>query len=189
MRVLGADNLPEPPYVILSLHQSSFETITLQAVFPPFVWVMKKSLIAFPVIGWMLRLLKPVAIDRGDGPGALRRILRDGRARLDDGLNILIFPEGTRREPGAPGPFSASGVMLARKAGVAIVPVVHNAGRFHAPYSMSIAPGAVTVRIGKAIRPETVRDMTTARLQAMVDTALHAPPEAAGHRHGLTDPS
>lgn len=154
--VKGLENLPDPPFVIVSNHQSTFETIAFQAIFPPFVWVLKESLTRVPIIGAALRRLGPIAIKRESRLPALKQVLREGRAYLNAGLPVLIFPEGTRYQPGQLGPMAGSAVALARRAAVPIVPVLHNAGEYWPPYSAMIRPGHVTVWIGKSISAEFI---------------------------------
>lgn len=99
-RVIGAENLPRKPAVILSKHQSAWETLAFQVIFPPQVLVLKRELLWIPFFGWGLALASPIAIDRGSGYRALRRMVELGRERLAQGFWIAIFPEGTRLPPG-----------------------------------------------------------------------------------------
>ena len=73
-RVLGAENVPTPPFVVLSNHQSAWETLAFQAIFPPQVWVVKREVLWIPFFGWGLALLSPIAIDRGAGSRALSKL-------------------------------------------------------------------------------------------------------------------
>ena len=100
-KVEGHENLPEGPAVILSKHQSAWETIAFQYIFPPQVYILKRELLWIPFFGWGLALMSPIAIDRSRGFAALKNIARRGRERLDQGFWVVIFPEGTRVAPGA----------------------------------------------------------------------------------------
>ena len=175
-RVEGAENLPPAPFVIFSLHQSAFETLIFPAFLPPFVWVLKKSLVGVPLLGPALARLEPVAIDRGDARVALRQVLEQGAAKLDQGIGVLIFPEGTRYPPGRPGAFRSSAAALASGAGVPIVPVVHDTGRFWAAHGFAIRPGCVTVRIGPPLPPAEMTDLSakeiTTRLRRETESML-----------------
>jgi 1-acyl-sn-glycerol-3-phosphate acyltransferase len=150
-RVEGIENLPAEPAVILSKHQSAWETIVFQQIFPPLSFVLKKNLLYIPFFGWGLALFSPIAIDRGAGREALKQIETQGRERLKTGFWVLIFPEGTRVEPGDAGRFQVGGAWLAVKAGVPVVPVAHNAGRFWPKNGFLKYPGEIVVRIGKPI--------------------------------------
>src|SRR5213076_2291045 len=98
-RVEGRENLPSRPAVILSKHQSAWETLAFQAIFPPQVHVLKRELLWIPFFGWGLALMSPIAIDRSRGVAALRSIARRGQQRLEQGFWVVVFPEGTRVRP------------------------------------------------------------------------------------------
>jgi len=151
-RVLGAERLPPPPYVVLAKHQSAWETLAFQTIFPPQVWVVKRELLWIPFFGWGLAMLSPIAIDREAGPRALRQLLEQGRDRLARGLCIVIFPEGTRTAPGARGRYQAGGAWLAVKTETPVVPVAHNSGELWQRRAFLKRPGTITVSIGEAIR-------------------------------------
>jgi 1-acyl-sn-glycerol-3-phosphate acyltransferase len=150
-RVEGLENLPAEPVVILSNHQSAWETIVFQQIFPPLSFVLKKNLLYIPFFGWGLALFSPIAIDRGAGREALKQIESQGKQRLKDGFWVLIFPEGTRMPPGESGNFQVGGAWLAAKAGVPVLPVAHNAGRFWPKNGFHKYPGEIVVRIGPPI--------------------------------------
>jgi 1-acyl-sn-glycerol-3-phosphate acyltransferase len=155
-RVEGLENLPAGPAVILSKHQSAWETILFQQIFPPMSFVLKKNLLYIPFFGWGLALFSPIAIDRGAGREALKQIETQGRERLKSGFWVLIFPEGTRVAPGATARFQVGGAWLAVKSGVPVVPVAHNAGRFWPKNGFRKYPGEIVVKIGAPI-PTTGR--------------------------------
>ena len=150
-RVEGIEHLPNEPAVILSKHQSAWETIVFQQIFPPLSFVLKKNLLYIPFFGWGLALFSPIAIDRAAGREALKQIETQGRARLKSGFWVLIFPEGTRMPPGEAGKFQIGGAWLAAKAGVPVVPVAHNAGRYWPKNGFLKYPGEIVVRIGAPI--------------------------------------
>ena len=150
-RVEGLENLPAEPVVMLSNHQSAWETIVFQQIFPPLSFVLKKNLLYIPFFGWGLALFSPIAIDRGAGREALKQIETQGKERLKTGFWVLIFPEGTRMPPGEPGNFQVGGAWLAGKAGVPVLPVAHNAGRFWPKNGFLKYPGEIIVRIGPPI--------------------------------------
>ena len=150
-KVEGHENLPTGPAVILSKHQSAWETIAFQCIFPPQVYILKRELLWIPFFGWGLALMSPIAIDRSRGFAALRNIARRGRERLDQGFWVVIFPEGTRVAPGERRAYQLGGAWLAAASGAPIVPVAHNAGRVWPRNSFIKRPGTVTVRIGPPI--------------------------------------
>jgi 1-acyl-sn-glycerol-3-phosphate acyltransferase len=162
-QVLGRENIPSTPSVILSKHQSAWETVALQAIFPPLVFVLKKSLMMIPFLGWAFIAVKMISIDRTAGKDALRQVIDQGCERLKAGYWVAIFPEGTRIAPGQTRRFKAGGAHLAMSAGVPAVPVAHNAGEFWARNAFVKKPGLITVSIGPPIDPggKTADEITT----------------------------
>jgi len=152
-RVLGAGRIPPPPFIVLAKHQSAWETLAFQKIFPPQVPVVKRELLWIPFFGWGLAMLSPIAIDREAGPRALRQLLEQGRERLARGYCIVIFPEGTRVAPGARREYQVGGAWLAAKTGTPVVPVAHNAGELWRRRAFLKLPGLVTVSIGEPIAP------------------------------------
>lgn len=155
-RVLGAEHIPGEPCIILSKHQSAWETLAFQVILPPHVWVLKRELLWIPFFGWGLAMLSPIAIDRGAGVRALRQTLEQGRARLKQGFSIVIFPEGTRIAPGARSTYHPGGAWLAVKTAAAVVPIAHNAGACWPRNAFIKYPGVVTVSIGPALPSRNV---------------------------------
>jgi 1-acyl-sn-glycerol-3-phosphate acyltransferase len=163
-QVEGREHLPSKPSVILSKHQSAWETLAFQQIFPPQVHVLKRELFWIPFFGWGLALMSPIAINRGRGLAALRQMARRGKERLEQGFWVVVFPEGTRVAPGKTRRYQPGGAWLAAHAGALVVPVAHNAGRFWPRNSFLKYPGEVKVRIGPPIEsagrdPETINAM------------------------------
>jgi len=149
--VIGVENLPKEPCVVLCKHQSAWETLALQVIFPPQVWVLKRELLWLPFFGWGLAMTSPIAINRSDGKGAMKQLLKQGKDRLKQGFCVVIFPEGTRVPYGQRGKYKVGGALLAVSSGVPVVPVAHNAGRLWGRNAFSKHPGLVTMSIGKPI--------------------------------------
>lgn len=149
--VEGAGHLPRSPCVAYWKHSSAYETIVEFAILPPHCWVLKRELMWIPFLGWALKLLKPIAINRKAHGSAVRQVMRQGRARLAEGLWVSIFPEGTRMPAGQTRRYGLSGAVLARDAGVPIVPVAHNAGDYWPRRGLTKRPGTVQVIIGPPI--------------------------------------
>jgi 1-acyl-sn-glycerol-3-phosphate acyltransferase len=147
-RILGAEHLLQSPCIVLSKHQSTWETLAYQVVFPPQVWVLKRELLDIPFFGWGLRMMSPISIDRGSGMRALRQILEQGRDRLAQGFWIVIFPEGTRTTPGQRGKYQIGGAWLATQTNTPVLPVAVNAGTLWPKRSFLKYPGIVTISIG-----------------------------------------
>jgi len=150
-RVEGRENLPSRPAVILAKHQSAWETLAFQHIFPPQVHVLKRELLWIPFFGWGLALMSPIAIDRRRGVAALRSMARRGQKRLEQGFWVVVFPEGTRVAPGESRDYQPGGAWLAAASGAPVVPVAHNAGLFWPRNAFLKRPGTVIIRIGPSI--------------------------------------
>ncbi len=151
LEVEGRELIPDEPCVILCKHQSAWETLALQAVFPPQVWVLKRELLWLPFFGWGLASLNPIAIDRKAGRKALAQVIEQGIDRLASGAWVVVFPEGTRMPVGSLGRFGIGGARLAVEAGVPVVPVAHNAGHFWPKRGFLKKPGVIKMQIGAKI--------------------------------------
>lgn len=150
-RVLGAENIPATPCVILSKHQSAWETFALQEIFSLTSFVYKRELHWLPFFGWGIKLMPFVAIDRAAGKAALNQVAERGKRRLDEGYSVVIFPEGTRVAPGHHKRYKIGGAHLAVSAGVPAVPVALNSGECWRRKAFIKTPGTVTLSIGPAI--------------------------------------
>jgi 1-acyl-sn-glycerol-3-phosphate acyltransferase len=134
--------------VVLSNHQSAWETLAFRCFLPPQTSLFKRSLLWIPFWGWAMATLKPIAIDRNNKHSALRKLIRHGTQALREGLWVIVFPEGTRKPVGELGDFSAGGAMLGQKSGFPVIPIAHNAGIYWSRYSFLKFPGTIKVKIG-----------------------------------------
>jgi 1-acyl-sn-glycerol-3-phosphate acyltransferase len=150
-RIIGAENLPHRPCVILAKHQSAWETIAFPVLFPPQSMVIKRELLWIPFFGWGLAMLSPIAINRGAGGRAVRQMIEQGKQRLAKGFSTTVFPEGTRVVPGTRGNYQLGGAAIAVQAGVPVVPIAHNSGYCWGRSAFLKYPGTITVSVGKAI--------------------------------------
>lgn len=162
-RVIGRENIPAEPCIILSKHQSAWETLAFQLIFPPQVWVLKRELLRVPFFGWGLAMLSPIAIDRSLRREALQQLVEQGVERLAAGFCIVIFPEGTRIAPGSRGKYRPGGARLAVQTGTTVIPVAHNAGNCWGRNAFLKRPGLITVSIGAPIRPDGTDAETLAK--------------------------
>jgi len=150
-RVEGAERLPSGNHIVLMKHSSSWETVAQAVLLPPQVWVLKRELTWIPFVGWGIRQLRAIAVDRGAGSAAVRAVLQQGKARLAEGEWIVFFPEGTRMPPGQTRKYGVSGAMLAAETGKLIVPVAHDSGYYWPRRGLIKQPGTIRVSIGPAI--------------------------------------
>lgn len=150
-QIEGRENLPQGSFLMVSNHQSEWETLILQTLQAPLCTVLKQELLRIPIFGWGLRLIKPIPLDRSKPSQMLRKVLLEGESRLKEGLPVLIFPQGTRVKPNASKPFSKSAALLASRAGVPLVAVAHNAGEIWNPRNWVKNSGLITLRISPPI--------------------------------------
>ncbi len=159
-RISGRENIPNKPCVALSKHQSALDIFVLLSLFEPHTSPFKKELLKIPCFGWMLASVKPIAIDRKAGRQALNVLVKQGTEKLKKGIWVLLYPEGTRTLPGQKGKYKSGGVLLAKKAGVDIVPVAINTGLFWQKGKGAINNGVVDIVIGKPM-PTDEKDVKT----------------------------
>lgn len=169
-RVLGLENMPDRPSVILAKHQSAWETIVLQMIFPWTLFVWKSELKRLPFFGWALAATPMISIDRAGGKESLRQLVEQGQMRLSQGYWVIIFPEGTRTPVGSHRRYKIGGAHLAVETGAPAVPVALDSGEFWSRRAFIKYPGTVTVSIGPAIDPAglTAEDVN-ARAEAWME--------------------
>jgi 1-acyl-sn-glycerol-3-phosphate acyltransferase len=174
-RVEGAQNIPPGNHISMWKHSSSWETLSQMVIFPPQAWVLKHELTWIPILGWAIYMMRPIAIDRGSGHVAVNQVLEQGRQRLQAGLWILVFPEGTRMAPGTTRKYGISGALLATQTGKFVVPVAHNAGYYWPRRGLVKKPGTIRVVIGEPIDPRGLepRELNE-RIQAWIETTVSA---------------
>jgi 1-acyl-sn-glycerol-3-phosphate acyltransferase len=171
--VTGLENLPNSPSIILSKHQSAWETLAFQAIFPTQVYVLKRELLWIPIFGWGLAMSSPIAIDRSAGREALKKLVANGAARLKSGLWVVIFPEGTRIAPGEKGKYQIGGAWLATHTKTQVVPVAHNAGRYWAKNSFIKKQGVIQIHIGKPIQTAGLKaDVLNHQVEAWIESEM-----------------
>ena len=177
--VTGAENIPDRPAVLLSNHQSAWETLYFQLIFPPQSYILKWQLLWIPFFGWGLAANRPVAINRAKKIKALEQLLKQGAARLAEGRWLVVFPEGTRRPPGRPGKFQPGGALIATQTGAPVVPVAHNAGIFWPKSAFLKHPGVIRMHIGPAIEStnKNPREIN-ARAEAWISETLRGLPQS-----------
>ncbi len=151
----GAEHIPHEAAIVMSKHQSAWETIALRGILPPNQsWVLKRELMWIPVFGWALASVPTIAIDRKAGRRAIREIVEKGTRLLQQGRIIIIFPEGTRVNPGERHRYGLGGGILAEKSGFPVVPIAHNAGVFWKRRALTKHPGTIQVVVGPPIETQ-----------------------------------
>ncbi|MBS0387218.1 MAG: 1-acyl-sn-glycerol-3-phosphate acyltransferase [Proteobacteria bacterium] len=170
-RVEGAENLPAGNHIALIKHSSAWETFGQVLLVPPHVWVLKRELVWVPFLGWALKLMRAIAIDRGAGKSAVQSVLEQGKQRLAEGEWIVIFPEGTRMPPGETRRYGVSGALLAIENERMIVPIAHDAGYYWPRRGLYKRPGTIRVVIGPPIpaagrEPREINEQAQAWIEA-----------------------
>ncbi len=172
-RVTGAENIPREPCVVLCKHQSAWETLALQVIMPPQVWVLKRELLWLPFFGWGLAMTSPIAINRSDGKGAVKQLLKQGKQRLAQGFFVVIFPEGTRIPYGKRGKYKIGGALLAASGSVPVLPIAHDAGRLWGRNSFIKHPGLITISIGPVIPTSGLKaEEVNARAESWIESEV-----------------
>lgn len=176
-QVIGRENMPAEPCVIMAKHQSAWETMTLQDCVPDgsyCVFVLKQELLKVPFIGWGLAAMKMISIDRAAGKNALDQVVTQGRERLKQGFYVIIFPEGTRVAPGEKRRYKPGGAYLATHVGCRVVPIAHNAGEFWPRQAFLKKAGTVTISIGPAFDASAMSDQeVNQRVEDWIEAEMH----------------
>lgn len=151
-RVIGAENLPDGPAILLSKHQSTWETLFYPSYMPrELCFVFKRELLMLPFFGWGIWLLDMIHINRSQGRNAFEEVAAQGSRKLAEGRWIIMFPEGTRTAPGASPRYKTGGARLAVRTGAPVVPIAMNSGDLWPRRAFLKKPGTVTVSIGPPI--------------------------------------
>jgi len=150
-KVHGLENIPEHGCIVMSKHQSTFETLYLGSILGDFVFVAKRSLTLIPIFGWCIYLLKFILIDRSSGRIAINQMIEQSKEHIANGTHVVVFPEGTRMPVNAPTNYRSGGARVAIAIEADILPVAHNAGEFWPRMGFIKWPGVITMHIGKPI--------------------------------------
>ncbi|MDG1463354.1 MAG: lysophospholipid acyltransferase family protein [Gammaproteobacteria bacterium] len=181
--VKGKEHLPNNAAVALIKHSSAYETIAQLVIFPQQCWVLKRELIWSPFFGWALMALGAIPIDRSTGRNAVTKIIQIGKTRLNNGIWVSVFPEGTRVAPGDSKRWGISGIILAKESGKPVIPVAHNAGYFWPKNGWTIYPGHVQFIIGEAVKiddQDPRKAAETLRIWVDSETEKLAPKHTSG---------
>lgn len=172
-QVSGLEHIPTKPVIVVSNHQSMWETIFFQILFPRQTWLLKKELLSIPFFGWGLSLLEPIAIDRKNSVESLKRFKQQGKAKLDANSWVIVFPEGTRTNSSQIKRFAKSAAMLSIDASTDVLPVAHNSASFWPKGFFFKSSGTIKVNIGPLVQPcSDVNELNT-KLKANVQELLN----------------
>lgn len=152
-KVEGLEHLPAKPYILASKHQSFFDTVIWSLLVPDAAYVMKEELLTQPIFGWFIRRIDVVALDRSAGLSSLKKLLVDSAAKADEGLPVIIFPEGTRTLPGVKGRYHPGVAAMYEKLALPVVPVGTDSGVYWDRGFKGLRAGQITVSIQPPIMP------------------------------------
>lgn len=170
--VRGREKIPPGALIVASKHQSAWETFALLPLFDNPTFILKRELQWLPVFGWLTIKGRMVPVDRKKGSQALAAMAERARIELNDGRQLIIFPEGTRRPAGAEPRYRYGVAHLYAAGGVPCLPVALNSGVFWPRRrSLHLRPGTVVVEILDPIEPGLDKDAFLARLQDTIEVA------------------
>ena len=185
-RIQGLENLPQgskDPAVLLVKHQSVWETFLMPTIMPhPLAYVFKKELLSIPFFGWAMGRLDMIHIDRSQRARAFAKVVQQGRRLMQEGVWVIMFPEGTRIARGQQGDYKTGGTRLAIAAGVPVIPIAVTSGRCWPAKAFVKRPGVVDISIGQPIASAgRDADSLMAEVEAWIEAEMHRlDPEAYG---------
>lgn len=170
-RVEGLENLPKGPVILISKHQSAWETLFLPMLVPKPVFILKKELLSIPFVGWYMAKTGMIAVDRKAGASAMKTMLRGADGAMEEGRQIIIFPEGTRVAVGSNHDYQPGVAALYARFGgrIPMIPVALNTGLVWGRNSFIKRPGMVVVRIMPPLEPGLDKKAFTAHLKTLID--------------------
>jgi 1-acyl-sn-glycerol-3-phosphate acyltransferase len=179
--VSGLEHIPPGPALIASRHQSAFDTFVWLTLLPHCCYVFKDELLRIPLFGPLIAAAGMIAVDRDAGGSAIRALVRQAEQAVRDQRQIVIFPEGTRSEPGHPGTLQSGIAALASRTGLPVIPVSTDSGRFWGRRAFRKRPGTIRIVIGCPIPARTERKALMRALEDAMDAVDRCPGREALH--------
>lgn len=170
LEVRGMEHIPPGPVVIAAKHQSAFDTIVWLTLLPDIAYVLKKELLSIPLYGWHARKMGMIPVDRAGGGPALRAMLRGAQAALEEGRQVVIFPEGTRTAPGERVPYQPGVVAIAGLGVAPVIPVATDSGRVWGRRAVLKRPGVIRISVLPPLPAGLPRAKLLAELAAAIET-------------------
>jgi len=174
VEVRGLEHLPDGPALIAAKHQSMFDVFCAFTLLPDACFVMKKELIATPLIGWYSLKVGMVVVDREGHAAALKKLVADTQDRMKHDRQVVIFPEGTRTTPGAPGQYKPGIAALYRDLGLPCTPLATNSGVHWQSKGFLRRPGTVVFEFLEPIPAGLKRGQFMTELETRIETASNA---------------
>ena len=157
LEVIGFENIPPGGVLIASRHQSAFDTFVWLTLLPRCCYVLKDDLLRIPLFGALTTAMGMIPVDRSGGSTSIRALLRHGDRAVREQRQIVIFPEGTRSDPGAPGELQPGIAALALRTRLPVIPVSTDSGRYWGRRAFRKQPGTIRIVIGKPMAAQTDR--------------------------------
>ena len=178
LEVSGLEHVPSGPALIASRHQSAFDTLVWFTLLPRCCYVLKHELLRIPLMGQLMTAVGMIAVDRDGGARTIRALVKQGERAVLAGQQIVIFPEGTRADPGALLPLQPGVAALAGRTGLPVIPVITDSGLLWGPRAFHKHPGIIHIVIRPALQAGQGRDaiMLQLRRELELDIGLLVPP-------------
>ena len=169
--VRGRENIIDGPAIYAAKHQSAWDTFVYFLILKNPSYVLKKELLSIPVWGWAARKYGAIAVDRDGGGAALKKMIVDAKDRIERNMSIVIFPEGTRTQPGSRQPYHPGIAAIYGKVDVPVIPVALNSGLFWGRRNFAKRPGVISVEFLPAMDKGLRRREFMSELETRVETA------------------
>jgi 1-acyl-sn-glycerol-3-phosphate acyltransferase len=174
MEIRGREHIPEGAVLVAGKHQSMWETFALLPLFDDPAMVLKRELVFIPLFGWFIPKFRMIPVERGSGARALKRMLAAAEAAKKMNRQIIIFPEGTRRAPGAPPDYKPGAAALYLRLGLPCVPFALNSGLFWPRRSFLRYPGTIVLEFLPPLPPGLSRREFSEHLTASIESSTAA---------------
>lgn len=169
--VRGAQHIANTPVIYASKHQSAWDTAIFLVLLDKPTYVLKRELLSMPLWGWYLWRMQMIAIDRSAGASSIKHMLKMAKGRLQENRSIIIYPEGTRTQPGANPEYHPGTTALYSFLKTAVVPVALNSGFFWGKNAFVKRPGKIIIEFLPAIAPGLDKEVFATTLQSTIETA------------------
>lgn len=171
VEITGREKIPPGGALVAAKHQSFLETFAIVTILDDPTYILKRELMWIPIFGWHLAKAQCVSVNRKAGTLALVQMTQRAKEEAQHGRQIIIFPEGTRRPPGAPPAYKYGVAHLYQNLGFPCIPIALNAGLFWPRRQFIRRPGTVRIEVLDPIPAGLPRDEFFQRVQAEIETA------------------
>jgi len=171
--IQGKENIPSYATLIVSKHQSAFETFALFYYLPQSIFIHKKQLFMIPIFGQYLKKINMISIDRKKGIKAIRMMIRQAKQKINSGFSIIIFPEGTRKKPGENPDYKSGFVSIYKELHTNILPIAVNSGKCWPNDTFVKRPGHIIIKILPLIQSDLERKKILFEVEHKIEEATN----------------